>query len=220
MKKEALLKNTLLSKFVPYEELNLLKVKIIREDSLIYKDSDYSHVLYILKGQAILCHNQIDKYAYFPAIYGEGSILGDHLEDKRYKEYIDYYTIQETVVLYIPREVMEKWKKKYPSLVIHLYKSVSNRDYLINIYQYIRNQKGLGPSIAFIIDAYSENNVFKYKNVTQLAMRFNTTRKSMHYILKEFVEEGIIEKEKKGQLHIKNIKKLKEKFEKKLFLLD
>ncbi len=196
MKYDNLLKKSILTDFFSFEEIKNLKIKVIPQNSFIYKDCDYSEVLFILSGAAIFCHNQINKYVYMPIIFEKNDFLGDTMEKNDYRGSFDYFTIAESIVVYIPRDTMAKWKKSSISLVTYLYETTAKRDFRANIYQYIRFEKGLLPSLAFVIDLYRKNNIFLFKNTTALALRFNSTRKSMHYALKKLEENNIIQKEK------------------------
>lgn len=216
MKYENLLKKSVLSKFFPFEELSRLRVEVVPKNTFIYKDCNYSDVIFILSGAALFCHNQIDKYVYMPIKFEKNDFLGDTLEDNEYRGSIDYYTISQSIIIYIPRKTMAKWKSSSIPLITYLYETTAKRDFMANLYQYIRAEKGFLSSLAFVIDKYNSNDIFTFKNTSALALRFNSTRKTMHYAIKALEEKNIVKKEK-NKLVILDKTLLKKLYEDNLF---
>ncbi|MBP2657066.1 MAG: Crp/Fnr family transcriptional regulator [Firmicutes bacterium] len=184
------------------EYLNKIAIVNFKKGQYIARsDEIFTEIFYILDGNVrIECITEYGK-SFLVDELSKNEFVGKFSYMYEQNLFCDIKAASNVSLLKINKDIFNKLQKNPDFLKMFLYK-ISNRIYYMYKKLMMKNLFTWEEIFAFYLLKNSEDDIFKFKNTSELCNIFPMSRKGLYNVINKFIKMGFIRKEKKSIIFI------------------
>jgi CRP-like cAMP-binding protein len=180
------------------EYLNEIAIVNFKKGQYIARsDENFTEIFYILDGNVrVECITEYGK-SFLVDELSKNEFVGKFSYMYEQNLFCDIKAASNVSLLKINKDIFNKLQKNPDFLKVFLYK-ISNRIYYMYKKLMMKNLFTSEEIFAFYLLKNSEDDIFKFKNTSELCNIFPMSRKGLYNVINKFIKMGFIRKEKKS----------------------